>query len=248
MTSNALKIIACISMFIDHMGLIIFPEVTIFRAIGRLAMPLFAFFIGEGCLHTKNKFKYFLSVFSLGLLCQAAYEIYEYFGKVTGRCYLNILITFSFSIILCSFYLLLRDSLAKHKTASGALYTLLFFGSLFATLAFIYFTKHSYEFTKIKISLDYSLSGILLPLSVVAFRDSEEKLLSFSIAVTLFSCQKYGLYFHGLYTLFAMLSIFLLCMYNGKRGSRALKYFFYIFYPAHLVILNIAAYILKLTR
>ena len=42
LNANALKLIAAASMLIDHMGLMFFPEVILFRALGRLAMPLFA--------------------------------------------------------------------------------------------------------------------------------------------------------------------------------------------------------------
>lgn len=48
MTSNAIKLIACISMLIDHAGVILFPEYPFLRWIGRLAMPLFAFTVAEG--------------------------------------------------------------------------------------------------------------------------------------------------------------------------------------------------------
>lgn len=54
MNRNQLKIIACISMLIDHIGYVLFPDVTVLRLIGRIAMPIFAFFIGEGCLYTKT--------------------------------------------------------------------------------------------------------------------------------------------------------------------------------------------------
>ena len=63
LTGNALKIIAAISMFIDHMGLIFFPGVELFRILGRIALPIFAFMIAEGCKYTKNRLRYFLSVF-----------------------------------------------------------------------------------------------------------------------------------------------------------------------------------------
>ena len=47
LSGNALKIIAAISMVIDHTGMLIFPGEDIFRIIGRLAFPIFAFFIAE---------------------------------------------------------------------------------------------------------------------------------------------------------------------------------------------------------
>ena len=55
LSGNALKIIAAISMVIDHVGLMFFPTLKILRIIGRLAYPIFAFMIAEGCYYTKNK-------------------------------------------------------------------------------------------------------------------------------------------------------------------------------------------------
>ena len=75
MNRNHLKLIACAAMLLDHMGLLLFPGVLALRMIGRVAMPLFAFFIGEGCRYTKNRKKYFLSVFLLGVGCQLIYIV-----------------------------------------------------------------------------------------------------------------------------------------------------------------------------
>ncbi len=44
LSGNALKIIACVSMLVDHIGMILFPDVVALRIVGRLAMPLFALF------------------------------------------------------------------------------------------------------------------------------------------------------------------------------------------------------------
>lgn len=102
MSRNVLKIFACISMLIDHTGYILFPELNILRYIGRLAMPIFAFFIGEGCLHTKNTKKYFTRVFLLGIVCQSFYTGEALITGYGNPFYLNILLTFSCSILLCS--------------------------------------------------------------------------------------------------------------------------------------------------
>ena len=48
-SNNVLKIIACITMLIDHMGVLLFPKITILRIIGRIAFPIFAFLLAEGC-------------------------------------------------------------------------------------------------------------------------------------------------------------------------------------------------------
>lgn len=43
-TQNQLKIVAAVSMLIDHIGAELFPEIIVLRIIGRLAFPVFFFF------------------------------------------------------------------------------------------------------------------------------------------------------------------------------------------------------------
>ena len=58
MNRNVLKIIALITMLIDHIGCIFFPNIIVFRVIGRLSYPIFAMFIAEGYYYTKSRKKY----------------------------------------------------------------------------------------------------------------------------------------------------------------------------------------------
>ena len=71
-----LKVIALLTMTIDHIGLLFMrgDTYTVFRSIGRLALPLFCFMIAEGAIHTKSFKKYALrlgvmaSVVSIGMI------------------------------------------------------------------------------------------------------------------------------------------------------------------------------------
>ena len=58
LNGNTLKIIAAITMLIDHTGFLLFPQSVVLRVIGRLAYPIYAFMIAEGCRHTRNKLRY----------------------------------------------------------------------------------------------------------------------------------------------------------------------------------------------
>lgn len=72
-----IKILACIFMFIDHAGLILFPQQQVLRVIGRLAMPLFAYCIARGCINTQNINKYLFKVLRLAVVSQVPYMLME---------------------------------------------------------------------------------------------------------------------------------------------------------------------------
>ena len=76
MTSFSLKIIAIITMFIDHLGNSYFKYTTWMNVIGRIAFPIFAFLISEGYAHTKNLKKYFFRLFLFALISQIPFMLF----------------------------------------------------------------------------------------------------------------------------------------------------------------------------
>ena len=235
---NHLKIIACVSMVLDHMGFLLFPHVVALRWAGRLAMPLFAFFIGEGCRYTNNRRKHFLSVFLLGLLCQAVYIVDTlietgYLGKGSDAWYLDILLAFSVSIPLCYAVTDLKTALAQKdpaKTRRAALIAAAGFSAFAAGTALVlYLQSRGWS-----LHFDYGVWAILLPVSTVLFDKPWPKLISFTVCTVLFCVFTRGVM---PYVWFSLLAPVLLTLYNGKSGSKRLKWWFYVFYPAHLAIL-----------
>lgn len=230
LSASTLKLLACLFMLIDHVGVRLFPAVVILRIIGRLAYPLFAFFIAEGCRYTRNRLKHFLSVFILGVICESVYIIYM------GGWYGNILLTFSVSILLIYMLQWCR------KKKSGMAYAA--FAMLLGALAVA--TRY--------VNFDYGFTGIIAPLFAAWPGDrwdevegpkpsspgKARKLLYFAYGIMLTACESAI----GWIQLFALLTIPLLCLYNGKAGSRKLKYFFYIFYPVHLLLIELTAMII----
>lgn len=234
MTSNILKLIACISMLIDHMGLILFPGQEWMRWVGRLAMPLFGFFIAEGCRYTSNRRRYFLRMLALGVLCQAVYTAEQLMGGGLASVYLNILFTFSFSAIMCFAYLDLEKSFKNGDRTEILGRGLIFAAAVIAVFGFDIFCTFSRELAGMSVSFDYGFYGALLPLFAVISSDRKKQLFSFAAGLILFV--------HGLmpdmhYIWVALFDIPLLYFYNGKRGRHRTKYLFYIFYPLHLAVL-----------
>lgn len=216
LSNNALKIIAMVSMLIDHVGMEIFPGYKIFRIIGRLAFPIFAYMIAEGCFYTRNRKRYLLLMACLGIGCQAVYTI------VCHSFHINILLTFSLSVITIFVIdnFIEKKSKASLLCASGVVLSVICVSVIFPVI----FKENGFD-------IDYGFLGVLLPVAVYYSHNKSMKIIStFSILVAMaFST--------GEIQFFSLLSIPLLMLYNGKRGKLNMKYVFYIFYPAHLVLI-----------
>jgi hypothetical protein len=88
MSSFSLKILAIITMLIDHVGLVFFPSNLIWRIIGRLSFPIFAFQLGIGYSHTKNKIKHIFTLLIFAVVSQVPFmiftSIYNYYELNIG--------------------------------------------------------------------------------------------------------------------------------------------------------------------
>ena len=230
-----IKIIAAISMLLDHAGMILFPDAMWMRIAGRLALPLYALCIAEGFRHTRNRFSYFLRIFILGTLCQIVYDL------VSSEPYLGILITFSLSIVLLFLLDALLCTCKKQKNPISDLWERLFKKAmprpaaiavcallLGGALAGIWLLSRT-------ITIDYGMTGVLFPVLVyLGYSSRRQKLLGPYLGVAMLSCNFEGSPTPRIWSLLALIPI---TLYNGKPGKYKLKYFFYIFYPAHLVLL-----------
>ncbi len=238
LSASTLKLLACLLMLIDHAGLMLFPRVILFRIIGRLAFPIFAFFIAEGCKYTRNRPKRFLLLAVPGVLFELVYVLYA--GEVEG----NVFLTFSLSILLvyCVQY-------AKKQFHTGT--------ALLRVLSLLLFavTLAMSAFLSILLDLDYGFVGVLTPV-FIAFTHYKEgetaesfqlldthigHLLALLLGAVLLSIDGSI----GSIQIWCLLAVPLVALYNGKPGTRKLKYLFYIFYPAHLLILEGIAYLLS---
>ncbi|TVQ06486.1 MAG: TraX family protein [Leptolyngbya sp. DLM2.Bin27] len=85
LTSYHIKLLAAVTMLLDHVGVVFFPDVVGLRIIGRISFPLFIWLLVQGAAHTRNPGRYGLRLAVLGLVSQPIYQLT--FG-VTG---LNIL-------------------------------------------------------------------------------------------------------------------------------------------------------------
>ncbi|MDR0957770.1 MAG: conjugal transfer protein TraX, partial [Clostridiales bacterium] len=76
MSGFVLKIIACITMLLDHTQAIFdIPKMDFLRAIGRMAFPIYVFFVAEGCRHTKNIWKYLFRLALFALISEIVFDM-----------------------------------------------------------------------------------------------------------------------------------------------------------------------------
>ncbi len=197
LSGNSLKIIAMISMLIDHMGYIFFPKMQIFRIIGRIAFPVFAFMIGEGCIYTKNKLRYFMGIFLLAVICHIGYQIAE------GELYFSVLVTFSLSILIIF-------SLDKKRFAVSALLIAVIY------LLNIYF-RIDYGFWG-------SLLPVFSYVGAKIVKSMEKRIIIFAIGLIILSVNLGGLQY---YSLMALPIFFLYSGKRGDYNLKYLFYIFY---------------------
>ena len=241
LSGSTLKIIACVLMAIDHIGLILFPSVLWLRAIGRLAFPLFAYFIAEGCKYTRHRLKRFLTIFSVGLALMLFYFFWD------GTVYGNIFMTFSISVALI--YLLdfcKRLVFVKYSHAKLVLAIVIYLAAAVGVYGLTKLLRFDYgffgAFVPVFVSL-FDFHGLTVPR---IFSDMDNYLVrAVMLAIALLPLCIGNV--HGKMNIFGFIipvqwfclgSVILVLLYNGKPGIRQLKYAFYLFYPLHLIIIE----------
>lgn len=235
LNNNALKLIALVAMTFDHVGMMLFPDVLWFRIIGRLAFPIFAYMIAEGCFYTGNRLKYILLVLGVGLFCQAVYIIADF------SFYLNTLLTFTLSIL--TIYTI--DKAFKNKSLWWALLIAILLAEVFICRVLPGLLAPSGIF----FDIDYSLAGILMPVLIYIPNyftnvNEEEKRL-YKLILTALGCVATTLGNSWSVQWYSLLAIIPLALYNGRRGKLKLKYLFYIYYPVHFGVITLISMLIK---
>lgn len=224
-----IKIIAAASMLIDHLGVFLFPQYIVFRVVGRLAFPLFAWGIANGAHHTKNIKNYLLRLFVFALISQIPYQLLLHSYGVRGI-ELNILFTFSLSL---SFLVLIKN----------LKYT---FQKILLTISVLILTY--------LLKLDYQYLGIIgVWLFYYFYNNKRKTIFLFSLLTLIFSFAplildkklhgQLGISYMNIIQPISLISLMVIAMYNGKTGKN-MKYFFYLFYPVHLMLLYLVGILL----
>ena len=220
LSGSMLKLIAVVSMFIDHVGVHLVDQsiillqfgtykLTLYRLmrdLGRFAFPIFCFLLIEGFLHTRSKVRYGISLALLAVISEIPYNL-EHNGTLfysEQNVFFTLLLGF---LGLCA--------IARFREKP-----------LFAFLSLLGLMVVSYY-----LNADYWVQGFAFIILLYALR--EQKLLRIFTAFLLNNFR------------FVMLAFLPIALYNGKRGfirGAFLKYLFYLIYPLHIFII----YLIKL--
>lgn len=213
-----LKIIAMISMVIDHIGAFIFGELDITilsihgyslslayvaRCLGRIAFPIYAFLIAEGFRHTRSRKKYAMNMFVFAIISEIPYNLV--FSGTFRYNVQNVYFTLLLGLLMIWAYDALKKKLALQIVSLVVLFVL-----------------------SILVNSSHTYTGVVLILLMYVLHENKAPLIVIGTAL------------QPRFTYCSIFGYIPLLLYNGKRGfikGKFAKYFFYAFYPAHLLLL-----------
>lgn len=220
-SQEALKILACVTMLLDHIGAVYYPG-SVLRDIGRISFPIFCFLLAEGYFHTHSRKRYALRLILSAMLAEVPFDLAFY-----GRIY------WGHQNVMVTLFLGLLAVWAVQGSSHGIVKAVVAFGAILAA-----------EY----LQADYGGTGVLLILLFALTREmGNQTLIRTGVMLILFggmSSMVIGRLGSFLITqqMLGVLSMIPIALYSGekKTGSIWVQRFFYLFYPAHLLALVLA--------
>ncbi len=245
---------------------------TLLRNTGRAAAPLFLFLVSEALKHTKNKKKYLMRIYFFNIVYALSFIPYSYLIGFSNASAPSVLSTYIFTIIFVLIIELIAKKGTTNKIHGiGLLLVIMVFIPLVHNTVFenviTFFLKNTslqrYNILFVLRSIlpdwrmvDYS---ILFSIMGVVFYYCKNR-VHYTITLTVFCIlSKYGFiafdrllgqysgYFSDFFTVnqyFMILCLPFIMLYSGERGKNN-KAFFYFFYPLHIYLFGVIAWIVK---
>ena len=222
---TTLKLIAMISMVFDHAGDMFFPDVMWPRMIGRLAMPIFSFFIAEGFSHTRDKKKYLCRLGIFALISEIPFDL-AFEGKI-GFSHQNIMLSFFFAVVALMLYDWIQGGTKSEENHASIGKTILGVIAVAAIAAL-----------SLLLRADYTIFAVIAVFLFYVLRQ-KHPLVRTGVGVAFLALTRTVGYYCT-----TGLSFIPLAMYTGKKG-KGLKWLFYGFYPGHLLLLAAIKHIMR---
>ena len=228
LNANQLKLIAMAAMTVDHVTWAVFPgyrtdwRIILLHIIGRMAAPIFWFFVAEGYHYTHDVKKYTLRLFLFAIISHFAYTFAFGIPFVPFRT-----TVFNQTSVIWALALgLVSLSIVENPEIKQWQKTILII--LIAVIAFC---------------ADWSSIAVLAITDIGTNRGNFKKQMTRMMIWVAVYAVVYAVFIspvYGIVQMFTVLTIPLLKMYNGERGkSKNMKLLFYVYYPLHLVICGI---------
>ena len=245
LTGFQLKLIGIILMLCDHIHqmFIYTNPPAILAILGRLVFPIFLFLSAEGYHYTKNKKKYMQRLLIGFWLMNIGDVLIWRILPMEDVVLANNVFGALFLAVVCMYAI---DCLKNKQWIKGIILLILpivpslmfFVGDPASSISFYVISIFPSYFT-----VEGGLAGIVLGVLFYVLR--EKRSLQF-IALALIAILSTKFNFTGLFSTnrqwIMAFAIIPLALYNGQKGKGS-KYFFYIFYPAHIYILYVFSYI-----
>lgn len=222
---NQLKYIAAAAMAIDHIVAFFFPLsggfYIVCRVIGRLTAPIMCYFLAEGFYYTSSRKNYALRLFAFALIAQPAYAFVH---GLLAPVNLNVLFTLLLSFCMLAVWEEVRQPLLRWALAA-LLIALSACGDWGITAPLWVLCFHLFRGNRARQMTAFAL---------IAGADL--------VQIVLTNLLDGFVWYLNLWEAGLFLFIPLMLLYNGQRGGGGpfSKWFFYVFYPAHLLAIGLA--------
>ena len=226
--SAHIKHIALVTMLIDHIGVVLLPDVPLLRMIGRLSFILFTFLLAEGARHTRSRLKYGLRLFALALISQVPYSMAKY-GETLVFDDLNVFFLLASSVAMIQVMDLVKGQRFEY---------------IYKVLIVAAFSIAGYN-----LNIEYDFYGYALVACFYQWHGDKGSILVAVTAVTIALLPLFLIFvdgmkipravFYSLHEAIGLISLVFILNYNGEKGRQIHKAFYYFFYPAHLILLII---------
>lgn len=250
LSGAALKIIACVSMVIDHFAAIVLWNYLrqsaaagnqnpwlediyhVGRAIGRIAFVLFAYLLAEGFLYTGSRKKFLLRLGAFALISEIPFDL-----AFSGTCFdwssQNVFFTLFLGVL----------ALCMWEWADGC-------AGAFISAICRYGAVALCGLAAYWIKSDYCYTGVFLIFIFYLMHDTGLVCKALAASAVLLlgvwsaNCLRYGesfslkyLFFFSLREMYGLAAFVPIALYDGTRGRQLPKWFWYGFYPAHILLL-----------
>lgn len=237
LSSTALRFIAMFFMLLDHMWATLIAGNDWMTYVGRMAMPIFAYLVAEGYVHTKNLKKYKLRLLLFGLLSEVPFNLIVA-GGVFFPFHQNVMFTLLLGLLAIERIDKIRKNVSPKAIITNGL--LLIGICILSVITFV----------------DYNITGVMTVVMFYIFRNVPFspiwQLLGMILIHIVFRKGMYIPITIGTVTFefitqgFAVFSLLFIWCYNGQKGcaKKWVQYFAYAFYPLHMLVLYVVWLIL----